>query len=85
MFVSAQSLVAPRPPINWAELQVTRMQYSAPYILVYSNEDIWVYSSINQQPKQSLQFDRCRSLCQATFEGRMHATPLMASDSQVPR
>ncbi|OQV13873.1 Transforming growth factor-beta receptor-associated protein 1 [Hypsibius exemplaris] len=83
MFVSAQTLVAPRPPINWAELRVIRMHYSAPYILVFSREDIWVFSSINQQPKQSLQLLGCRSVCGALFEAGAHATPLMAADSKV--
>ncbi|XP_055347631.1 transforming growth factor-beta receptor-associated protein 1 homolog [Paramacrobiotus metropolitanus] len=83
MFVSADSLVAPRPPINWAELKVLRMQYTSPYILVYSETDIWVYSSINQQPKQSLQFEQCRALCTADFPGKMLGTPLMASLGQV--
>lgn len=83
MFVSAQTLVAPRPPINWAELKVIQMQYSSPYILVYSQTDIWVYSSINQQPKQSLQFEECRALCRAEFVGKQRTTPLMASSTQV--
>ncbi|GAV00182.1 hypothetical protein RvY_11067-2 [Ramazzottius varieornatus] len=84
MFVSAQSLGAPRLPINWAELLVTKMQYASPYILVYSEADIWVYSSINQQPKQSLPFDKCQCLCRADFEGKEgRLTPMMASATQV--
>lgn len=82
MFVSAQTLVSLRPPINWAELKVTRMQYSSPYILVISQTDIWVYSYINQQPKQSLLFDECRCLSQAEFPGK-RPVPLMASATQV--
>ena len=82
MFVSAQTLVAPRPPVNWAELKVVKMHFLSPYFGLWGNRCLG-YSSTNQQPKQSLIFDQCRSVCHAEFAGKNHSTPLMASATQV--
>lgn len=70
MFVTAAG-ISERPPIQWTE-GVTAVSYYHPYILTISSQFIRIYSLIDQQHKQTLNFSGGQLL--GNFDGQLYVT-----------